>query len=98
MKLNLRAFSITAGIITAAAVLITGMLNIAWTGYGAAFLEMMASVYPGFDASGTIGDLLVGTLYGLVDGLVFGWIFGWLYNRLTVERVSPAKRQRPIEP
>jgi len=83
MKLNLKALSITAGILTAAAILVTGIANLVWSGYGTPFLQMMASIYPGYHASGTIGDLIAGTLYGLVDGLVCGWVFGWLYNRLT---------------
>jgi hypothetical protein len=98
MKLNLRALSIACGILTGAAILIVGIANIAWNGYGIKFLEIMASVYPGYDASGSIGDMIVGTLYGVVDGLVFGWVFGWLYNRFTVVRVSPETRQQPIEP
>lgn len=98
MQLNLKALSIAAGIITATAVLLTGIANIAWQGYGGAFLQMMASVYPGYAASGAIHDLIVGTLYGFVDGLVFGWVFGWLYNRLTVKRAGPQKPQKPIEP
>ena len=100
MKLDLRALSITAGIITAAAILITGAANLVWTGYGTAFLGLMASIYPGYDASGTLGDLIVGVLYGLVDGAVFGLIFGWLYNRLTVKRAAAQKSAsgQPIEP
>jgi hypothetical protein len=83
MKFDLKALSITAGIFTAAAILLTGIVNIIGGEYGAAFLGLMASIYPGYDASGNIGDLIVGTLYGLVDGLVFGWIFGWIYNRIS---------------
>jgi hypothetical protein len=90
MKLNLRAFSMTAGIITAAIILITGMANLAWRGYADVFFKLMASIYPGYDASGTFGDLMVGTLYGLVDGFVFGWVFGWLYNRLAAKQIREA--------
>ena len=99
MKLNLRAISAAAGILWAAAVLITGLANMVWKGYGAAFLEMVASVYPGYHSTGTIGDLLVGTLYGLADGVIFGWIFGWLYNRLSATlRTNEKIPQQPIEP
>jgi hypothetical protein len=98
MKLNLRALSITTGIITAAAILLTGILNLIFTEYGTAFLNIMASVYPGYDASGSVGDLIVGTLYGWVDGLIFGLIFGWLYNRFAMESVVSGKRRRPTEP
>jgi hypothetical protein len=98
MQLNLKALSLVAGIFTAASVLLVGVVNLFGSGYGVAFLKIMASIYPGYDAAGTIGDLIVGTLYGLVDGLVCGWIFGWLYNRLTSMRPGARKPQQPIEP
>jgi hypothetical protein len=47
-----------------------------------AFLDGISSVYLGFHAPRTIGDVLVGTLYGLVDGAIGGLIFGWLYDAL----------------
>jgi hypothetical protein len=98
MQLNLRALSLVAGIFTAATILIVGLANLIWPAYGGALLKLMASVYPGYDATGTFGDLIVGTLYGLVDGLVFGWVFGWLYNRLISVRARAQKPQKPIEP
>ncbi len=48
--------------------------------YGQAFLDVMASIYPGFHAAGTFGDAIVGTLYGVVDGAIGGAVFAWLYN------------------
>ena len=98
MKLNVHALSLDAGIFTAASILIVGILNLVWPGYGGAFLKMMASIYPGYHAAGTIGDLIVGAVYGLVDGLVFGLVFGWLYNRLTPIRADGQKPPQPIEP
>ena len=59
-----------------------GLANLAWPDYGRAFLDMVASVYPGYHARGTIDDVLVGTGYALIKGGAVGWIFGWLYNRL----------------
>jgi hypothetical protein len=99
MKLNVHALSLVAGIFTAASILIVGILNLAWPGYGGAFLKMMASIYPGYHAAGTIGDLIIGVLYGLVDGLVCGLLFGWLYNRLiSVPAGDGRKPPQPIEP
>ena len=40
----------------------------------------MSSLYPGFHASHTFGDVIVGMLYGVVDGGFAGLIFAWLYN------------------
>lgn len=89
MKLNLKALALTAGILWALAVFVIGVANLIWSGYAVAFLKVMASVYPGYNASGSVVDVIVGTLYALVDGAVCGLIFGWLYN-LFVGRGSTA--------
>ena len=46
--------------------------NLIWEGYGMAFLEFAASIYPGYDVEGDIGQVIVGTLYGLLDGAIAG--------------------------
>ena len=80
MKLNLKALAVTLAILSAGAVFIVGLANLIWPTYGKAFLEMLASIYPGFKATGTFGDMIAGSLYALVDGAIAGLIFGWLYN------------------
>lgn len=80
MKLNLKALTISVAIVWAGSVLIVGVANLIWPGYGKAFLIMLASIYPGFTAAGTFADAIVGSLYALVDAAVVGFIFGWLYN------------------
>ncbi len=80
MKLSLRALALTSGILWALALFLTGLINLIWRGYGHAFLKMMASIYPGYHASGSIGDLIVGTLYALLDGVICGLVFAWFYN------------------
>jgi ABC-type phosphate transport system permease subunit len=86
MKLNLKALVLTAGILWALAVFLVGILNLIWSGYGVAFLKLIASVYPGYHASSSIGDLIVGTLYAFVDGAICGLVFGWLYNLFVGKR------------
>lgn len=86
MKLNLKALVLTAGILWALAVLLVGILNLISSGYGVAFLKLIASIYPGYHASGSFGDLIVGTLYALVDGAICGLVFGWLYNLFVGKR------------
>ena len=46
-----------------------------WPGYGQDLMRLMASVYPGYHATASIGQVLVGTGYGLVDGGVKGALF-----------------------
>lgn len=89
MKLNLKAFVLTASILWGLALFVTGVGNLLLSGYGAKFLEVMASAYPGYHASGSIGDLIVGTLYALADGAVAGLVFCCLYN-FFVSRMNSA--------
>ena len=89
MRLNIKAFTLTSAIFWAATIFITGVANLIWSNYGVAFLQLVASVYPGYDASCTIGSVIVGTLYGVVDGAIAGLVFAWLYN-LLLGKGSPA--------
>ncbi len=74
------ALTFTAGILWALAVLLVGVANLIWPQYGSAFLQMLASIYPGYKATSSFGAVIVGTLYALVDGAICGLVFGWLYN------------------
>jgi hypothetical protein len=58
--------------------------------YGREFLSVVSSIYPGYHASGSAGDVITGTLYALVDGAVFGLVFGWLYN-LIVKKTGSSR-------
>ncbi len=80
MKLNLKALTVTFAILWAGVLFVVGVANIVWSGYGMAFLQMMASIYPGYAASGSFGDVIVGSLYALVDGAIMGLILSGLYN------------------
>lgn len=80
MKLSIRALVIVSSLLWGGGVLLVGLVNLASPSYGVAFLQMASSVYPGFHAAGTVGDVLVGTIYAVVDGAICGLLFGWLYN------------------
>ena len=66
-----------------------GVTNLIWPGYGNTFLQLVASIYPGYNATASVGAVIVGTLYTLVDGGIFGLVVGWLYN-LFLGKGSPA--------
>jgi hypothetical protein len=89
MKLSLKALALAAGILWALALLMTGVVNLIWPSYGEAFLKLMASVYPGYHATRSAGDLIVGTLYALIDGAICGLFFGWLYNLVIGKKSFP---------
>jgi hypothetical protein len=83
MRFNVIALSATAGLFWGAAILIVACANLIWPTYGRAFLELAASVYPGYHPSPAIGSIITGSLYALVDGAIAGALFGWLYNFLS---------------
>jgi hypothetical protein len=79
MRLDLKALAIAAGLLWGGAVLFVGAAHLLWPGYGGAFLEVVSSIYPGYEVGG-FGSVVVGAGYGLVDGAIAGLILGWLYN------------------
>jgi hypothetical protein len=83
MKLSVKALALTMGILWAAAFFLVATLNQWKGGYALPFLNMVDSVYPGYDMGG-FGSVIIGMLYAFVDGLIGGAVIAWLYNRLSV--------------
>jgi hypothetical protein len=82
MKLSVKGMAIALGLIWGIlAMFVPGLANLIWPTYARAFLEVMASVYPGYTGEPTFGQVIVGTLYGLADGAIGGALIAWLYNR-----------------
>ena len=91
MRLDVKAMAITVSLVWGLlGMFLTGLSNLIWSGYGQGFLEVMASVYPGYDATASFGQVIVGTFYGLVDGAVAGAVIAWLYNRFASSGSSAA--------
>ncbi len=82
MKFNIKALALECAILCGGAVLAVLLVNLGCTNYAQNFLELMASVYPGYHANHTVVQVLIGTLYAAADGLIGGAVFAWLYNRL----------------
>ncbi len=83
MKLDIRAMALTGAIGWGGlALFLTGLANLIWPGYGQAFLDVAASLYPGYEAAASFGQVIVGTLYGALDGAFAGAVLAWVYNRL----------------
>jgi TRAP-type mannitol/chloroaromatic compound transport system permease large subunit len=81
MKFSTKGLALASGILWGLAMLVTGLANLIWGNYGQQFLQTMSSVYPGYHATRSIAEVVVGTLYGAVDGFVGGAVFAWLYNQ-----------------
>jgi len=86
MKLSMRAVALASSVIWGGMILIVGLCNLASPAYGAEFLRLVGSIYPGYHAAPHLGSVLVGTLYGLADGAIGGIIFVWLHNRFLTVR------------
>jgi hypothetical protein len=83
VKFRIRALALAVGLMWGAGIFIVGVANLASAGYGSVFLQLLASVYPGYSATASFGQVIIATLYGLVDGAIGGAIFAWLYNTLS---------------
>ncbi|HEX3744436.1 MAG TPA: hypothetical protein VHW09_10920 [Bryobacteraceae bacterium] len=80
MRVSLKAITLSSAILWSLAMLLVGLIHMATHTYGAEFLRIVSSVYPGADTAPTIGRVLLGTVYGFVDGGVAGFLFGLLYD------------------
>ena len=80
MKLSVKALTYASAILWGLCFLLVGLANLFWSPYGAAFLELMSSVYPGYEAAASFGNVIVGTLYAILDGAIGGALFAWVYN------------------
>ncbi len=85
MRLNTVAIAVAFGILWGACILVVGIANMISPSYGQAFLQICASIYPGYHTGAGVGSVMIGTIYALIDGFIGGAIFGWLYNLLTGE-------------
>jgi len=84
MKLNVKAFALTAGIVCGIGLFLLTWWVILFEGASGA-KTIIGLVYRGYSMS-PVGSL-IGLVWGFVDGLIGGVIFAWLYN-LLVSRFS----------
>ena len=76
--LNAKSFGLAGGILWGVFVLIMTLIATS-TNYGAEFLNLLASIYPGYKIN-YLGSL-TGLIYGFIDGFTGCYIFAWLYNK-----------------
>ncbi|SRR5579864_6277275 len=79
-RISAKAMALVAALLWGGCLLLVGIINLGAPSYGADFLRMMSSVYPGFHDTRTWGEVILGTVYGFVDGAIAGLLFAWLYN------------------
>lgn len=80
MKLNIKAFALTCGIIWGLGLFFLTWWIIAFDG-ATGEPTLIGMLYRGYNIS-ALGSV-IGLLWGFFDGLIGGLVFAWLYNRLT---------------
>jgi hypothetical protein len=80
--LNIKAVALTTAIVWGGCLFVTGLVNLAFPSYGLAWLNLAASIYPGYHGPVGFASVLVVGSWGVVDGAAGGAIVGWLYNRV----------------
>jgi hypothetical protein len=81
MKLNIKALALAAGILWGAGMFLTGIANMMYPDYAVKLLEVMASIYPGYQPFTGFSSVIIGAMYGFVDAGIAAAIFAWIYNR-----------------
>ena len=80
MKLNVKAFSLTCGIVWGLGIFILAWWVIVFDVQGGA-VPLLSLHYRGFTFT-PVGSV-IGLLWAFPDGLVLGALIAWLYNRFT---------------
>jgi hypothetical protein len=83
MKFKVIQLGLTFTIIWAATILLVGIGNLVFSGYGEAFLKIIDSLYPGYHyGQWGFGGVIVATLYAALDGFILGVASAWVFNLL----------------
>ncbi len=85
MKLDVKAFALTCGLLWGLGLLFLTWWIIAFEG-ASEEITFIGRVYRGYSIS-AIGSL-VGLVWGFLDGLIGGAIFAWLYNLIAVRSAN----------
>ena len=79
MKLSVKAFALTSGILWGALVCLA-TLWLLMMGSDGLLIRQLDNFYLGYSYSAV--GAFVGLVWGFVDGAVSGAVFAWLYNKL----------------
>jgi hypothetical protein len=79
MKINVKAFTLTCGILWGLTILLITIILLAMDSPGR-IISKLGIFYIGYSLSWA--GAFIGLIWGFVDGLVCGAVFAWLYNKL----------------
>ena len=81
-RINVKALALAVAAPWGLLVLVVALGNLGLPSYGQAFLDVAASIYPGYRADPTVPQVLLVAFYAAIDGAIAGLVVAWLYNRL----------------
>ena len=81
MKLDVKAFALTSGLVWGLGLFMLTWWIIAFGGGATGETTLIGRVYLGYRIS-PVGSI-IGLVWAFADGLVCGAVFAWLYNKLT---------------
>ena len=87
MKLDVKAFALTAGLIWGFGLFFLTWWIIAFDG-PSTDAGLLGSIYRGYTLT-PVGSF-IGFVWALVDGFVGGAVFAWLYNLMAGRKSTPA--------
>lgn len=79
MKLDVKAFALSLGILWTAGIFVLALLNMS-LGYGAEWVALIGTVYKGYGPS--LNGALVGMPWAFMDAFIGALLWAWLYNKL----------------
>jgi len=77
--LEAKRVALALGILSGLCMLVMTLFAVI-SGWGSALINMLSSVYIGYDSS--LLGALFGSIWGFVDGYVSGYLFVVIYNKL----------------
>lgn len=90
------AFGLAVGVTSAISMFIFGLLGYFFN-LGPPLIELLGSLYMGFDAS--VKGSFLGAFWGFIDGFIGGFIIAWLYNffsRCCTKRCASKEYDVPV--
>jgi hypothetical protein len=81
MSIRIRTVSLTFAMFVSILMIVVGLARLVSEDYGQAFVDVMASLYPGYTGTANFPQVIIGALYGALDGAVVGTVLSWLYNQ-----------------
>ena len=88
MKLNVKSFALTCGLVWGLALFTLTWWIISFEG-ATGESTLIGKLYRGYTISAA--GSIIGFVWAFVDGLIIGAIFAWLYNFVSARTLSPQR-------